>query len=35
MEAAVGRGRDEKLEMRNEKLGILGEGAGCEVCAEQ
>jgi hypothetical protein len=30
-----GRGRDEKLEIRNEKLGILGEGAGCEVCAEQ
>ena len=24
-----------KLEIRNEKLGILGEGAGCEVCAEQ
>ena len=34
MRAAVGE-RDEKLEMRNEKLGILGEGAGCEVCAEQ
>ena len=35
MGAAVGERQDEKLEIRNEKLGILGEGADCEVCAEQ
>lgn len=37
MGVAVGEraGRNEKLEIRNEKLGILGEGASCEVCDEQ
>lgn len=35
MGAVVGERAGRKLEIRNEKLGILGEGAGCEVCAEQ